>query len=109
MKKLILGFILGISFGLIINGYTFMSTELLTRQGTITKVEKLTPEELKNYKEAQNSLIEARENMNKVSDGIAKSHQMSKETFMEWSCYYEINGEYIIQYRDSYIFSGGLE
>ncbi|OFY39601.1 MAG: hypothetical protein A2Z69_00200 [Bacteroidetes bacterium RBG_13_44_24] len=71
--------------------------------GELRYVEKLTDQEKQELSEASKKLHEARENLEAIQDKIAKSHKMSNESWMEWGSWYEINGDYILSYYQSFM------
>jgi len=64
-------------------------------------VEKLTEIEILQLKEAKDAAREANRKLQEVQDRIAIDHKMKGESWMEWSSWYEINGEFIFYYYRS--------
>src|SRR3990167_8333145 len=94
MKKLILGFVIGISLGWLFS--TYASSYNFYGGDSLARVEKLSSEELNKYRIIQQKVAEAQKELKSIEDAIAKSHNMSSESYMEWSTYYRIDGEYIL-------------
>ncbi len=64
-------------------------------------VEKLNEIEILQLKGAKDSVKQAQTKLKKLEDQIAKDHKMRGETYMEWSSWYEIKGEFILFYYQS--------
>ena len=62
----------------------------------VTKVEKLTPAEMKALEVAQAKVSQARAEQEALLLKIAQDHGMKEESWMEWQTYTEISGEYIL-------------
>jgi len=69
----------------------------------LKSVEKLTELEKLELVQAKNKFYEAQNNLEKVKNDIAKSHKMLGESYMEWRSWYEINGDYILYYYQSFM------
>lgn len=66
--------------------------------GTIKKIEKLTEEECRQIQIAEEKILKAQGDLDSVKKDIAKNHNMTEESFMEWSSWFEIQDGYIFQH-----------
>lgn len=91
MKTIIIVAIVMLTFG---TGYSMEK---------LVQVDKLTEVELYRIRCAQDKVMEANSNLDRIKTEIATEHKMSAELWMEWSSRVEINNGYILMYRDSYM------
>lgn len=69
-----------------------------TPTGTLTRVEKLTPDEQKTMQDAAEKLEVARKIYEATKAKVAAQHQMVESSYMESSEWYEIQDTFILQY-----------
>jgi hypothetical protein len=64
--------------------------------GTLEKVEPLTHEEKNLLYAARQGVTEAKTELRKLEERIARDHKMKEESWMEWRSWFEIDGDYIL-------------
>jgi len=69
----------------------------------LINVEKLSSEEIHKLTAASANLMAAQDELKKVKDDTSKNHKMAPERWLEWHTEYEIDGHFILQYREDYI------
>lgn len=70
---------------------------------TLTKVERITKEESNKLSVAYARVQGEQNALKQLKEQIAEDHGFSQERYMEWSSWYEFNGDYILGYH-SYAF-----
>jgi outer membrane lipoprotein-sorting protein len=68
---------------------------------TLQRAEKLTDAEKVQRAEARQKVANAQAELETVEAKIAGAHGMGKESWMEWSRWYEFDGEFILQRSSS--------
>lgn len=68
---------------------------------TLNRVEMLTPDEKAQLQSAQLKVVEAEKELERVKSTVAGNHKMTQESYMEWSSWYEFNGDFILQHHRS--------
>jgi hypothetical protein len=71
--------------------------------GELRKVEKLTEIEILQLKGAREVAREANDKLRELQDRIARDHKMNSVYYMEWSSWYEINGDFILLYYTNHM------
>lgn len=70
--------------------------------GTMQKVEKMSPEEIKTLSSARRAEEEAHFKVEALQKKIAASHGMATQSWMEWQTWVEFDGDFIVyRYRSS--------
>lgn len=66
--------------------------------GDLVRVDKLSDKEKQELSVVRKKVIDAQKELEEIQHKIAKSHDMSKQDWMEWRSWYEIDGDYILYY-----------
>ena len=80
--------------------------ETTVNTGTLISAEKLTSVEQKELFEAQQKIAQANAELSQVQTKIAAAHKMTEQSYMEWSTWYEFDGDYILYRGRSWMQSG---
>ena len=70
--------------------------------GTLKNVERITPEEKDDLQKAAAAVAKAQSDFEAAQARVAAAHKMTHESYMEWSSWYEFDGDYILQRFISY-------
>ena len=79
------------------------STSTIINYGTMTRADKLTADELADIAKSRAAVDKAQADLLATQSKIAASHKMLKESWMEWSAWYEFDGEFIVQRGQSHM------
>lgn len=69
----------------------------LVAHGNLSAVERLTDSEQKELADARAKVEAAQTELETVQARIAGAHKFGKESYMEWSRWYEFDGDFILQ------------
>lgn len=72
---------------------TFQSPQ----QGSLKRVEQITPEEKVELQKARDAIAKANSEYEAAKAKVAGAHKMTQESYMEWSSWYEFDGDFILQ------------
>lgn len=67
------------------------------QQGTLQRVETITPEEKTELQKAADAVTKAQADFDAAKARVAAAHKMTRESYMEWSSWYEFDGDFILQ------------
>ena len=73
------------------------------QSGTLVKAEKLTGKEKVALSDATAKVASAQAELAKIKAQIAVQHQMTQSSWMEYSSWYEFDGDFILQRYQSYM------
>ena len=79
------------------------TSALAQNSGTMIAAEKLTDQEKKMLSEAYAKVSDAAVNLRVTKEKIAAQHSMKEEHWMEWSSWYEFDGDYIVKRYQSHM------
>jgi hypothetical protein len=72
---------------------------------TLQRVETLTAKEQTDLSSAKAKVAEAQQFLKQTENAIAAAHKMGSQNYMEWSGWYEIDGQFILYRYQSNMFS----
>lgn len=70
---------------------------LASQQGSLKRVEILTSDEKVELQRAADVVTKAQAELGAAQAKVAAAHKMSRESYMEWSSWYEFDGDFILQ------------
>lgn len=76
--------------------FVSLACAAFAQEGTLRAAEKLTVAEQAQICAATSKVMTAQQELANVKSSIAAAHKMSAESWMEWSSWYEFDGEYIL-------------
>jgi hypothetical protein len=87
--------------GLLLHGQS--NVTLSTQQaGTLQRAEKMTDQEKSSLQAARNKVAEAQAQLAQVEGIIASAHSMNAQSWMEYSTWYEFDGDFILYRYQNY-------
>jgi hypothetical protein len=70
---------------------------LPVQQGTLKRVEQISADEKAELQKAADAVTKAQADFEAAKSKVATAHKMTRENYMEWSSWYEFDGDFILQ------------